>query len=252
MFRWMEHRPSDLSNRAHTSGRTHPKSKDSRKPVTSKCSRRCCGIRRASPTSFSPQRESRALSLRGSAYGERETPGVDKAHPPLALAPRPCLGNRSPLKEQKGSGFPLRRERREAGAVIGLGGTIGAGTGRQCPRRAAPLPGRPRSSHWSPQRRPPAIHPLPKALPRRPPAIRPKALPRRPRAIRPLPKAATETTGNSSSSEDSATETTGNSSSSEGSATETTGNSSSSEGSATATCPCSCRVIFTRGFSWSR
>ena len=53
-----------------------PKPEDLWRPASSKRWRR--GIRRAPLPSFSPQRESRALSLRRHAYGNGETPGVGK------------------------------------------------------------------------------------------------------------------------------------------------------------------------------
>ena len=61
-----------------------PESEDSRRPASPKRWRRGirCGIRRAPRPSFSPQRESRAHSLRRHAYGNGETPGVGKPWTP--------------------------------------------------------------------------------------------------------------------------------------------------------------------------
>ena len=81
-------------------------------------------VDRTRPPSFSPQRESRALSVCRHDYGSVETPAVGRPRPsrrpcrsvvPSIPPPLPndhAVDTGPCLKDKMGSGFPLRRERR--------------------------------------------------------------------------------------------------------------------------------------------
>ena len=78
------------------------------------------------PPSFSPGRESRALTMRQHSHGSAGAPGTWADVPP-----RPLPHTNTKLNDKQGSGFPLRRERRGtvAGGVTGPALTPGLGPG---------------------------------------------------------------------------------------------------------------------------